>query len=529
MSLPTDPAPAPDSQPETPPQSAPAVPAAPTGGPAASPAPQGPGGPPGGFRTGPPRPGGPRPGGPSRPFLPQGNRPQGEGQGPAPGSGPGGGGGKPFQRSDKPFNPGGRPDQLDKRDFGAAKPNNRELDKLIEDEMAQAMAGFDVSATVAQAETQQKPQPAGAGGAKGRKVGVIVGVHGKDVFVEVPGGRSQGVLPIQQFEGRTPVVGESVEFDIERYDAANGLLVLTREGSAQVVTDWSQVAYGMVVEAKVTGTNKNKTGLAIEVGGIKGFLPASQLDLYRVEDIEQFVNQRLKVMVAEVNPAERNLIVSRRAVMERERQVKAEQFWATVQVDDVKQGIVRSVKPFGVFVDLGGADGLIPAGELSWQRVKDPAELFKVGDNVEVKVARIDFETRKIGLSLKALTTSPWEEFSTRIKAGARVTGTVTRTADYGAFVELEPGIEGLIHVSELSTQRVRRVRDVVSEGQRVEVEVLSVDVPNRRIALSLKAVKQAEEDAADAVDAAEEEAALREAAERMANRPINPNLRGGI
>ncbi|HEX4607572.1 MAG TPA: S1 RNA-binding domain-containing protein, partial [Urbifossiella sp.] len=506
MSLPTDPSPAPDAQPQ--PQAAPTpdapAAAAPGGGPAPVSGPPGPGGPaPGGFRPGPPRPGGPRPGGPSRPFIPQGNRPkdQGPGQGPpqGPGQGPApGGGGKPFQRSDKPFNPGGRPDQLDKRDFGA-KPNNRELDKLIEDEMAQAMAGFDVSATVAQAETQQKPKAAGTAQAKGRKVGVIVGVHGKDVFVEVPGGRSQGVLPIQQFEGRTPVIGESVEFDIERYDAANGLLVLTREGSAQVVTDWSQVTYGMVVEAKVTGTNKNKTGLTIEVNGIKGFLPASQLDMYRVEDIEQFVNQRVKVMVAEVNPAERNLIVSRRAVLERERQVKAEQFWATIQQGQTKSGIVRSVKPFGVFVDLGGADGLIPAGELSWQRVKDPAELFKVGDNVEVQVARVDFEARKIGLSLRALTTSPWDEFSTRVKAGARTTGTVTRTADYGAFVELEPGIEGLIHVSELSTQRVRRVRDVVSEGQRVEVEVLSVDVSARRIALSLKAVKRAEEDAADA------------------------------
>ncbi|MBN9521769.1 S1 RNA-binding domain-containing protein [bacterium] len=520
MSLPTDPSPAPDA-PQPQPTTAPDATPAPVG--AAAPAPTQPPGP-GGFRQGPPRPGGPRPGGPSRPFVPQGNRPRE--QGPPPGQGQAQG---PVAPSGKPFNPGGKPAQLDKRDFHAGKPNNRELDKLIEDELAQAMAGFDVSATVAQAETQQTAKPAGTQPAKGRKVGVIVGVHGKDVFVEVPGGRSQGVLPIQQFEGRTPVIGESVEFDIERYDAANGLLVLTREGSAQVVTDWSQVAYGMIVEAKVTGTNKNKTGLTVEVAGIKGFLPASQLDLYRVEDIDQFVNQRIKVMVAEVNPSERNLIVSRRAVMERERQVKAEEFWKTIAEGQTKTGIVRSVKPFGVFVDLGGADGLIPAGELSWQRVSDPAELFKVGDNVEVLVARVDFEARKIGLSLRALTKSPWDDFSQRVKAGSRVSGTVTRTADYGAFVELEPGIEGLIHVSELSTQRVRRVRDVVSEGQRVEVEVLSVDVPARRIALSLKTIKKAEEDAADAADAAEEEADRIAALERLANRPINPNLRGGI
>src|SRR5262249_5732267 len=155
---------------------------------------------------------------------------------------------------------------------------------------------------VAETEAQQKPQAAGAQGQ--RKKGRVVGVHGKDVFVDVPGGRSQGVLPLEQFEGVMPKIGQEVEFDVERYDAANGLLVLTREGAAQVVTDWSSVSLHMVVEARVTGTNKNKTGLTIEVNGIKGFLPASQLDLYRVEDLDQFLNQRLKVQVVELNPEE---------------------------------------------------------------------------------------------------------------------------------------------------------------------------------------------------------------------------------
>ncbi|MDB5312616.1 MAG: rpsA 2 [Gemmataceae bacterium] len=410
------------------------------------------------------------------------------------------------------------------------KPNSRELDKLIEDELAQAMAGFDVTTTVAQAEdTKPARHQGGPAVAGGKKKGRIVGIHGKDVFVEVPGGRSQGVLPIQQFEEHPPKIGDEVEFDIERYDAANGLLLLTREGSTQAVTDWSSVAYGMIVEAKVTGTNKNKTGLTVEVSGIKGFLPASQLDLYRVEDIEQFVNQRLKVMVAEVVPSERNLIVSRRAVLERERQQKAELFWQTVAEGQVKKGIVRSVKPFGVFVDLGGADGLIPVSEISWQRVNDPNELFKVGDSVEVQINRIDFDTRKIGLSLKAMTRSPWDDFAQEVKAGARMTGKVTRLTDFGAFVELAPGVEGLIHISELSTQRVRRVRDIVSEGQTVEVEVLSVDPTNRRIGLSLKSIKQAQEEAEDAAEEAERKADLTAAEERMAARPANPNLRGGI
>jgi small subunit ribosomal protein S1 len=437
--------------------------------------------------------------------------------------GPRPGGDRP-RHSDKPLNPGGAPPTLN---FGAMKPNNRELDKLIEDELAAAMGDFDVTKTVAQAETVQKPGAPGKAG--GKKTGVIVSVHGNDVFVEVPGGRSQGVLPLQQFEGRKPAIGEAVEFDIDHYDAANGLLILTREGSTQVVHDWSQVTYGMIVEARVTGTNKNKTGLTVEVAGIKGFLPASQLDMYRVENIEQFLNQRLKVMVAEVNPEERNLIVSRRAVQEKEKQAKAEEFWKTIAEGQTRRGIVRSIKPFGAFVDLGGADGLIPASEFSWQRVNDLNEFVKIGQEVEVKVNRVDFEARKIGLSMKQLTVSPFEEYAKQTQSGARVTGKVTRIAEFGAFVELTPGVEGLIHISELSTQRVRRVRDVVDEGQTVIVEILSMDPNTKRIALSLKKIATEEEAAAEAAEQAEHEADLKAAAEAMANRPVNPNLRGGV
>jgi small subunit ribosomal protein S1 len=456
-------------------------------------------------KNAPPRPGGPRPGGASRPF-PQGH--------------------KPFPKGEKPQNPGGSPPQL--RDFVALKPNNRELDAMIEDELNQAMAGFNVESTVAEAETMQKPVAAGATTGQ-RKKGRVIAIHGKDVFIEVPGGRSQGVLPLEQFEGVSPKIGTEVEFEIERYDGANGLLVLTREGSAQTVTDWSSVALHMIVEARVTGTNKNKTGLTIEVNGIKGFLPASQLDLYRVEDLDQFLNQRLKVQVVELDPQERNLIVSRRALLERERAAKAEQFWATLQEGQVLKGIVKSIKPFGAFVDLGGADGLIPVSEFSWQRVSDLNEFVKLGQQVEVVVARLDREARKIGLSVKQLTTSPWDEFATRVKPGARISGKVTRTTDFGAFVELEPGIEGLIHVSELSTQHVRRVRDIIQVEQMVEVEVLSVDPASRRIGLSLKTISREKEVAAESASVAEREEDLKAAEEKMANRPVNPNLRGGI
>ncbi|HET6575192.1 MAG TPA: S1 RNA-binding domain-containing protein [Fimbriiglobus sp.] len=455
---------------------------------------------------------------PEQPPQPRGPRPVGP-----PREGPR----RQFPRGERPKSDGSKPQDLTPRDFAGARPSTRDLDREIEAEMAAALQGFDVSGTVARAETTSRGvQPPGPAA---RKRGRIIGIHGKDVFVDVPGGRSQGVLPIQQFEGKSPVVGDEVEFDIEGYDAANGLLRLTREGSAQVVTDWSSVSRGMIVEAKVTGVNKNRTGLLVEVNGIKGFMPISQIDMYRVEKPEDYLNQKIKCMIAELDPSERNLVLSRRALLEQEREKIREEFWAAVEVGQVKTGIVRSVKPFGAFVDLGGADGLIPISELSWSRVGDPSEVVQVGQKVEVKVSRVDYEARKIALSLRQLVRSPWDDFAEQHRAGARLVGKVTRIADFGAFVEVAPGIEGLVHISELSTQRVRRVRDVLSEGQEVTVQVQSIDPEARRMSLSLKAMK-AEAEAADAAaDEAEREEDRKSAEERMAQRAANPNLRGGI
>jgi small subunit ribosomal protein S1 len=420
-----------------------------------------------------------------------------------------------------------KPTEAPRAAFGAFKPSKRDLDAQIEADLAQALEGISTGMSSALTADQTNPKAPTLPGQK--RKGTVVGVHGKDVFVDT-GGRSQGVLPIQQFEGRTPAIGETVEFDVDRYDSANGILLLTMTGAVQHVADWSGLSVGTVVEAKVTGTNKNKTGLTVEVGGIKGFLPASQLDLYRVEQIEAFEGQRLKVEVVEVDPAERNLIVSRRIILERERQEKAEKFWQTVQEGQTVTGIVKSVKPFGAFVDLGGADGLLPIGELSWQRVNNVEEILKVGQSVEVQIARVDHELRKLSLSLRALHGNPWDDFAEDHRPGSRVRGKVTRIMDFGAFVELTPGIEGLIHVSELSTSRVRRVQDVVKEGQEVLVEILTLDPQQRRIGLSLKTIAAEAEDEAEAKSEAERQADRKEAEERMANRkPSNPNLRGGI
>lgn len=445
------------------------------------------------------------------------------------------GGAKPFPRrteqdrpprEEKPRNDGSAPMNLDRKDFSQTKPNKRLLDASIEAELAAALGTMDIGGSLSEQAVQSYTPPTKLPG--GRKKGTVVSIQGGDVFIDVPGGRGQGLLPLEQFETK-PQIGEVVEFAIDRYDAANGLVLLTRTGSVQSVSDWSQISLNMIVLVKVTGMNKGKTGMQIELpGGVKGFLPLSQLDLYRVESPEQFLNQQLKVQVVELDREERNLIVSRRAVQEREREEKREQLWATLQEGQTRVGVVRMIKPFGAFVDLDGADGLIPISELSWQRIEDPSEVVQIGQRVEVVVKRLDTVTRRISLSLKQLLANPWDDFARTCRPGSRVSGKITRLEDFGAFVELSPGIEGLIHISELSTDRVRRVHDVVTEGQSVEVQVLQVDTEKKRIGLSLKTIQAGEQAVAEAASEAEKLADSTAVAERMATRSTNPNLRGG-
>jgi small subunit ribosomal protein S1 len=258
-------------------------------------------------------------------------------------------------------------------------------------------------------------------------------------------------------------------------------------------------------------------------------MPISQIDLGRVENPEQFINQTLKAEVVELDRAERNLILSRKALQEREREALKEKFWNEIEVGQTRTGMVRNLQPFGAFVDLGAADGLIPIGELSYKRINHPSEVLSIGQKVEVVVKKLDFQAQRISLSFKQLLANPWDAFAQRHPPGSRAKGTVTRLMEFGAFVELAEGVEGLIHISELSTDRVKRVRDVVSEGQEVEVQILNIDPENRRMSLSLKTIQAGVEAEEEAADEAERQAELAAAAERMATRPFNPNLRGGI
>jgi small subunit ribosomal protein S1 len=355
-----------------------------------------------------------------------------------------------------------------------------EFDEEMEKELQEAMGG----ASDKELYGEPKHGPAAASQGAGPQKGRVFRVHGQDVFIDLPGGRSQGVMPLDMFPEGPPKVGDVVDFHIEGFDRANGLILLSRRGAA-VHADWSSVAEGMIVEARVTATNKG--GLEVDVNGIRGFMPISHIELFRVENAEQYVNQRLRCMVAEVNPEERNLIVSRRALLDKEREENRAKLWNELAEGQVRQGVVRSVKDFGAFVDLGGVDGLVHISDMAWTRVQDATKVVQPGQSVKVKVLRIDREKMKLSLGIKQLEPSPWDDIETKYPVGTVAAGKVTRTAEFGAFVELEPAVEGLVHISELAGQRVWRVTDVVKVDQEVKVLVLNVDKDQHRISLSIK------------------------------------------
>ena len=359
------------------------------------------------------------------------------------------------------------------------KVDTAEDDDDIEKELQEAMGGasdkelYGVPAHKKKAEAEKGPQK-----------GHVFRVLGHDVFVDLPGGRSQGIMSLELFPDGPPNPGDEVEFHIEGFDRENGLIVLSRMGAA-VHANWSSVAEGMIVEARVTGSNKG--GLEVDVNGIRGFMPISHIELFRVENIESYVNQRLRCVVAEANPEERNLVVSRRALLDKERAENREKVWGELAEGQVRDGIVRSVKDFGAFVDVGGVDGLVHISDMSWTRVADATKVVQLGQAVKVKVLRIDREKMKLSLGMKQLEPSPWDDIESKYPVGTVVAGKVTRTAEFGAFVELEPAVEGLVHISEVAGQRVWRVTDVVKVDQEVKVMVLSIDKEQHRIGLSIK------------------------------------------
>jgi small subunit ribosomal protein S1 len=281
----------------------------------------------------------------------------------------------------------------------------------------------------------------------------------------------------------------------------------------------------MIVEARVTGHNSG--GLEVQVNRLRGFIPVSQIALYRVENLEEFVGQKWPCVVTDANPDRRRLVLSRRAMLEREKEESRQKLWATLEPGQIREGVVRKLMDFGAFIDLGGVDGLLHISQLSWARVKHPSEVLHEGQTIKVKISKIDPETRKLSLTYREMLENPWDAAAGKYSVNSVARGVVTKLMEFGAFVQLEPGIEGLVHISELSPKRVWRVSDVVQEGQEVDVLILSVDRDAERMSLSMKALAAKPEPEKDKKEAeAESIAAPPPAAARK--KPNSP-LKGGL
>jgi small subunit ribosomal protein S1 len=325
--------------------------------------------------------------------------------------------------------------------------------------------------------------------------GRIVSITKDYVMVDI-GYKSEGQIPIHEFttpEGEvTAEVGDEVEALMESREDEEGALMLSKNKASKIKV-WEEVSAAYHNEGEVEGTivAKVKGGLSVDLGGIIAFLPGSQVDLAPMRHTDHLIGQRYTFKVLKFNRKRRNVVLSRRVLMEKVKNEAKTNLLASLEEGKIVEGVVKNITDYGIFVDLGGLDGLLHITDLSYGRVRHPADLFKVGDTITVKVLSFDPEKERISLGLKQLTPDPWTVVDEKFPLGSRVTGKVVSLTDYGAFVELEPGVEGLIHISEMSwTRKVRHPSQVLSVGDMVEATVLEVEPQRKRISLSLKQVE---------------------------------------
>jgi small subunit ribosomal protein S1 len=407
-----------------------------------------------------------------------------------------------------------------------AVPNIRAgLDEDLEADFEAALEGVAVDDLLAAGVSAKAEAPIDPGT---RVMATVLSVGPDTAFVDL-GGRRQGAMKLAGLLDAgldIPAVGSSIEVAVGSRNEDDNLYDVALANRAIAVEDWSQIQAGMVVEARVTAANKG--GLECEVAGLRGFMPASLVSTWRIENLEEMVGQTLESLVTEIVPEARRLVLSRRAVIEKLAADAKAKMLETLEPGAELDGIVRSVREFGAFVDIGnGVEGLIHVSELSWDRVANAGDVLKAGDRVRVVVKKIDQQSGRIGLSARDLIESPWKRAGEKYHVGATVRGVVSRIAQFGAFVKLEPGVEGLVHISELATRRIRSVSDVAREGQQVECRVVAVDPDEQRLSLSIKALAPPPAAKEPAV-ADEPEAAEPEAPPPVARKRNTP-LKGGV
>ena len=319
--------------------------------------------------------------------------------------------------------------------------------------------------------------------------GEVTEINKREVIVSI-GGKSEGVINAAEFSYNPELkVGDKVEVFVESAEDKKGQLVLSHK-KARALKSWDRVVEAYENEEIVKGFVKIRTkgGMIVDVFGIEAFLPGSQIDIKPIRDYDQFVNQTIDFKIVKINPEFRNVVVSHKALLEAEQEQKRAELIGKLEKGQVLEGEVKNITNYGVFVDLGGVDGLIHITDLSWGRINHPEEIVKIGDKIKVVVLDFNEQQKRIALGLKQLIPHPWDALDPNLKVGDKVKGKVILIADYGAFVEIEPGVEGLVHVSEMSwSTRLHSAQDFLKVGDEVEAQVLTLDREARKMSLGIK------------------------------------------
>ena len=319
--------------------------------------------------------------------------------------------------------------------------------------------------------------------------GRVVGMNDRDVLIDI-GFKSEGLIDRSEFnEDSLPAIGDQVEVYLEYLEDSSGNTILSKE-KADFMLRWRNLRKAYEDEEIITGkiTRRIKGGMIVDLGVVQAFLPGSQLDVRPITDFDIYVDKEIDLRIVKLNEARKNIVVSHKMIIEESLVEQREALFEEIEIGSIMEGRVKNITDFGVFVDLGGIDGLLHITDLSWGRVNHPSEMIALNDDITVKVIEYDAERKRVSLGLKQLTPHPWEEVDIKYPVGATVKGTIVSLTNYGAFIEIEPGVEGLIHVSEISwTRHIKNPSEEYSMGEKVEAKVISIDSDERKISLGVK------------------------------------------
>ncbi|WP_226390566.1 30S ribosomal protein S1 [Penaeicola halotolerans] len=320
-------------------------------------------------------------------------------------------------------------------------------------------------------------------------VGTVVGINSKDVIINI-GFKSDGLVPVTEFRDTPSLkIGDEVEVYVEEQENAQGQLILSRR-KAKIVNAWEKIQQAHDEDLVIEGLVKRRTkgGLIVDVYGIEAFLPGSQIDVKPIRDFDIYVSKKMEVKVVKINHANDNVVVSHKVLIEKDLEKQKVEILNNLEKGQVLEGVIKNMTNFGVFIDLGGVDGLLHITDISWGRINHPEEVLSLDQKLNVVVLDFDDDKKRISLGMKQLTAHPWDSLPADLAVGSKVKGKIVNVADYGAFLEIAPGVEGLIHVSEMSwSQHLRNPQDFINIGDELEAVVLTMDKEERKMSLGIK------------------------------------------